>query len=155
MYIETIHSPRDLRKLDVAQLQTVVDEVRAGVLNRVSHRGGHVGPNLGFIEATVALHYVFNTPDDKLVFDVSHQSYPHKMLTDRVNGFLDVNCMDSISGYSSPREAPDYDHFEIGHTSTSISLATGLQKARDLLGGKENVIAVIGDGSLSGGEAFE
>ena len=154
MYIETIHSPRDLRKLDVAQLQTVVDEVRAGVLNRVSYRGGHVGPNLGFIEATVALHYVFNTPDDKLVFDVSHQSYPHKMLTDRVNGFLDVNCMDSISGYSSPREAPDYDHFEIGHTSTSISLATGLQKARDLLGGKENVIAVIGDGSLSGGEAF-
>lgn len=155
MYIENINSPKDLKHLSMEQLQAVADEVRAGVLNRVSHHGGHVGPNLGFTEATVALHYVFDAPEDKFVFDVSHQSYPHKMLTGRAKGFLDVSDMDAISGYSSPQENPEYDNFEIGHTSTSISLATGLQKGRDILGGRENVIAVIGDGSLSGGEAFE
>ena len=154
MYIENINSPKDLKSLTIDQL-VVADEVRKGVLNRVSHHGGHVGPNLGFTEATVALHYVFNAPEDKIVFDVSHQSYPHKMLTGRKDGFLDVSRMDHISGYSSPLESPVYDNFEIGHTSTSIALATGLQKGRDILGGKENVIAVIGDGSLSGGEAFE
>ncbi|WP_315343089.1 1-deoxy-D-xylulose-5-phosphate synthase [Hoylesella oralis] len=155
MYIEKIQSPKDLKKLTIEQLNVVADEVRAGVLNRVSHHGGHVGPNLGFTEATVALHYVFDAPEDKIVFDVSHQSYPHKILTGRAKGFLDDNSMDAISGYSSPSESPVYDNFEIGHTSTSIALASGLQKARDILGGKENVIAVIGDGSLSGGEAFE
>jgi len=155
MYIENINSPKDLKSLTIDQLGVVADEVRKGVLNRVSHHGGHVGPNLGFTEATVALHYVFNAPEDKIVFDVSHQSYPHKMLTGRKDGFLDVSRMDHISGYSSPLESPVYDNFEIGHTSTSIALATGLQKGRDILGGKENVIAVIGDGSLSGGEAFE
>lgn len=155
MYIENINSPKDLKHLSIEQLQVVAAEVRAGVLNRVSNHGGHVGPNLGFTEATVALHYVFNAPEDKFVFDVSHQSYPHKMLTGRAKGFLDVSDMDAISGYSSPLENAEYDNFEIGHTSTSISLATGLQKGRDILGGKENVIAVIGDGSLSGGEAFE
>ena len=149
MYIEKIKSPADLKQLNIDALKVVADETRQAVLNRVSKHGGHVGPNLGFVEATVALHYVFDTPNDKLVFDVSHQSYPHK-------GFLgNVDEMNAISGYSSPTECPEYDNFEVGHTSTSVSLATGLQKARDIKGTKENIIAVIGDGSLSGGEAFE
>ena len=156
MYIEKIKSPADLKKLDSKALQTVADETRQAVLNRVSKHGGHVGPNLGFVEATVALHYVFDAPKDKLVFDVSHQSYPHKVLTGRAAGFLgNVDDMNAISGYSSPTECPEYDNFEVGHTSTSISLATGLQKARDIKGTHENIIAIIGDGSLSGGEAFE
>jgi len=156
MYIEKIKSPADLKKLDLKELQVVADETRQAVLNRVSKHGGHVGPNLGFVEATVALHYVFNAPKDKLVFDVSHQCYPHKVLTGRAAGFLgDVDDMNAISGYSSPAECPEYDNFEVGHTSTSVSLATGLQKARDVKGTDENIIAIIGDGSLSGGEAFE
>lgn len=156
MYIEKIKSPADLKKLDLKALQTVADETRQAVLNRVSKHGGHVGPNLGLVEATVALHYVFDAPKDKLVFDVSHQSYPHKVLTGRAAGFLgNVDDMNAISGYSSPTECPEYDNFEVGHTSTSISLATGLQKARDIKGTHENIIAIIGDGSLSGGEAFE
>ena len=156
MYIEKIKSPADLKKLNLKALQTVADETRQAVLNRVSKHGGHVGPNLGFVEATVALHYVFDAPKDKLVFDVSHQSYPHKVLTGRAAGFLgNVDDMNAISGYSSPTECPEYDNFEVGHTSTSISLATGLQKARDIKGTHENIIAIIGDGSLSGGEAFE
>lgn len=156
MYIEKIKSPADLKKLDIEALKIVADETRQAVLNRVSKHGGHVGPNLGFVEATVALHYVFDAPKDKLVFDVSHQSYPHKILTGRAAGFLgDLDDMNAISGYSSPAESPIYDNFEVGHTSTSISLATGLQKARDIKGTDENIIAVIGDGSLSGGEAFE
>ena len=156
MYIEKIQSPADLKGMDIATLNIVADEVRQAVLNRVSKHGGHVGPNLGFVEATVALHYVFNAPEDKFVFDVSHQCYPHKVLTGRAAGFLgNVDDMNAISGYSSPAECPEYDNFEVGHTSTSISLATGLQKARDVKGTKENIIAIIGDGSLSGGEAFE
>lgn len=156
MYIEKINSPADLKQLNIDALKVVADETRQAVLNRVSKHGGHVGPNLGFVEATVALHYVFDTPKDKLVFDVSHQSYPHKVLTGRASGFLgNVDEMNAISGYSSPTECPEYDNFEVGHTSTSVSLATGLQKARDIKGTKENIIAVIGDGSLSGGEAFE
>ncbi len=156
MYIEKITSPADLKGLDIKQLETVAEETRQAVLNRVSKHGGHVGPNLGFVEATVALHYVFDAPKDKFVFDVSHQCYPHKVLTGRASGFLgDVDDMNAISGYSSPAESPVYDNFEVGHTSTSISLATGLQKARDIKGTDENIIAIIGDGSLSGGEAFE
>ena len=156
MYIEKIQSPADLKGMDIATLNIVADEVRQAVLNRVSKHGGHIGPNLGFVEATVALHYVFNAPEDKFVFDVSHQCYPHKVLTGRAAGFLgNVDDMNAISGYSSPAECLEYDNFEVGHTSTSISLATGLQKARDVKGTKENIIAVIGDGSLSGGEAFE
>lgn len=156
MYIEKIKSPADLKQLNIEALKVVADETRQAVLNRVSKHGGHVGPNLGFVEATVALHYVFDTPKDKLVFDVSHQSYPHKVLTGRASGFLgNVDEMNAISGYSSPTECPEYDNFEVGHTSTSVSLATGLQKARDIKGTNENIIAVIGDGSLSGGEAFE
>ena len=156
MYIEKIQSPADLKGLSLAELKTVADETRAAVLNRVSKHGGHVGPNLGFVEATVALHYVFDAPKDKFVFDVSHQCYPHKVLTGRASGFLgEMSDMNAISGYSSPSESPEYDNFEVGHTSTSISLATGLQKARDIKGTHENIIAIIGDGSLSGGEAFE
>ena len=156
MYIEKIKTPADLKGMDIETLNIVADVTRQAVLNRVSKHGGHVGPNLGFVEATVALHYVFDAPKDKLVFDVSHQCYPHKVLTGRAAGFLgNVDDMNAISGYSSPAECPEYDNFEVGHTSTSISLATGLQKARDVKGTKENIIAVIGDGSLSGGEAFE
>lgn len=156
MYIEKIKSPADLKSLDLEALNIVADETRQAVLNRVSKHGGHIGPNLGFVEATVALHYVFDAPKDKFVFDVSHQCYPHKVLTGRAAGFLgDINEMNAISGYSSPAESPMYDNFEVGHTSTSVSLATGLQKARDIKGTDENIIAIIGDGSLSGGEAFE
>lgn len=156
MYIEKINSPVDLKPLGIEALEVVADETRHAVLNRVSKHGGHVGPNLGFVEATVALHYVFDAPKDKFVFDVSHQSYPHKVLTGRAQGFLgNVDDMKAISGYSSPAESPLYDNFEVGHTSTSISLATGLQKARDVKGTDENIIAIIGDGSLSGGEAYE
>ena len=155
MYIENINSPADLKSLSVDELKTLADEVRKGILNRVSEHGGHVGPNLGFTEATVAMHYVFDSPKDKFVFDVSHQSYPHKMLTGRKEGFLDTTKMDVVSGYSSPAESPEYDTFEVGHTSTSISLASGLMKARDLQKQKYNIVVVIGDGSLSGGEAFE
>lgn len=156
MYIEKIKSPADLKGLDIEALNIVADETRRAVLNRVSKHGGHVGPNLGFVEATVALHYVFNAPKDKFVFDVSHQCYPHKVLTGRADGFLgNVDEMNAISGYSSPAECPEYDNFEVGHTSTSVSLATGLQKTRDIKGTDENIIAIIGDGSLSGGEAFE
>ncbi len=155
MYLEKIKSPEDVKKLSVEQLETLAGEMRKALLHRVSMHGGHVGPNLGIVEATIALAYVFDLPEDKVVFDVSHQSYPYKMLTGRAYGFIDDKEFDLISGYSSPSESPEYDMFEIGHTSTSVSLATGLQKARDMRGGTENVIALIGDGSLSGGEAFE
>lgn len=155
MLLENIKSPADIKSMTAEQLRLLAAEIRGGILKRDSMIGGHVGPNLGFVEATIALHYVFNMPEDRIVFDVSHQIYPHKMLTGRAYGFIDSTRMAEVSGYSSPAESPEYDCFEIGHTSTSVALATGLQKARDILGGKENVVAVIGDGSLSGGEAFE
>lgn len=155
MYLETIKSPADIKGMSVQELEALAKEIRDGVLNRDSNIGGHVGPNLGIVEATIAMHYVFNCPQDKFVFDVSHQSYPHKMLTGRAFGYTDSNRFNEVSGYSSPTESPEYDQFELGHTSTSISLATGLQKARDIRGTKENIVVVIGDGSLSGGEAME
>ena len=155
MYLEKINSPEDVRNLSSEQLTSLAGEIRKALLHKVSLHGGHVGPNLGIVEATIALAYVFDFPEDKIVFDVSHQSYPYKMLTGRAFGFIDDKSFDKVSGYSSPTESPKYDMFEIGHTSTSVSLATGLQKARDMRGGRENVIALIGDGSLSGGEAFE
>ena len=155
MLLEKISSPADIKHLSAEELKTLAAEIRHGILLRDSIHGGHVGPNLGFVEATIAMHIVFNAPEDKFVFDVSHQIYPHKMLTGRAFGFIDPTRFDEISGYSSPLESPVYDNFEIGHTSTSVALASGLQKGRDILGGKENIIAVIGDGSLSGGEAFE
>ena len=155
MYLEKIQSPKDIKVLTMEQLHELAKEIRDGILNRDSNIGGHVGPNLGIVEVTIAMHYVFNCPEDKFVFDVSHQSYPHKMLTGRAFGYYDNNRFQEISGYSSPAESPDYDQFELGHTSTSISLASGLQKARDIKGTKENIVVVIGDGSLSGGEALE
>lgn len=155
MYLENIHSPQDIKQMSMEQLSALAGEIRDGILLRDSLHGGHVGPNLGFVEATIAMHYVFNAPEDRFVYDVSHQIYPHKMLTGRAFGFIDPTRFGEISGYSSPLESPEYDNFEIGHTSTSIALATGLQKGRDILGGKENIVVVIGDGSLSGGEAYE
>ena len=155
MYLENIHSPKDVKALSMEQLHQLAGEIRQGVLNRDSNIGGHVGPNLGIVEATIAMHYVFNAPKDKFVFDVSHQSYPHKMLTGRGFGYYDNNRFQEISGYSCPAESPEYDTFELGHTSTSISLATGLQKARDIKGTDERIVVLIGDGSLSGGEALE
>lgn len=152
--LKTINSPKDVKDLSFMALKELCEEMRAGILNRVSQIGGHVGPNLGVVELTTALHYVFNSPIDKIVFDVSHQSYPHKMLTGRAAAFYDENRFSEVSGYTAPNES-EHDIFTVGHTSTSISLAAGLAKARDYKGGKENVIAVIGDGSLSGGEAFE
>ena len=155
MYLEKIQSPKDIKVLTMEQLHELAKEIRDGILNRDSNVGGHVGPNLGIVETTIAMHYVFNCPEDKFIFDVSHQSYPHKMLTGRAFGYYDNNRFQEISGYSSPAESPEYDQFELGHTSTSISLASGLQKARDIKGTKENIVVVIGDGSLSGGEALE
>ena len=155
MLLENIQSPKDVKVLTMKQLNELAQEIRDGILNRDSNIGGHVGPNLGIVETTIAMHYVFNCPEDKFIFDVSHQSYPHKMLTGRAFGYYDNNRFQEISGYSSPAESPEYDQFELGHTSTSISLASGLQKARDIKGTKENIVVVIGDGSLSGGEALE
>lgn len=153
-YLDNINSPVDVKKLSLKELEALAEEIRSAVLNRDSKIGGHVGPNLGIVETTIALHYVFNSPEDKIVYDVSHQSYPHKILTGRKNGFLTDEGMREISGYTNPAES-EHDHFIVGHTSTSVSLACGLAKARDLKGEKHNVIAVIGDGSLSGGEALE
>ena len=154
MLLETINSPKDIKKLSLPELHQLAQEIREGILNRDSLVGGHVGPNLGIVETIIALHYVFDTPNDKIVYDVSHQCYPHKMLTGRWKGFFDAEEMQKISGYTNPNES-EYDNFIVGHTSTSVSLATGLAKARDLRGEHHKVIALIGDGSLSGGEALE
>lgn len=152
--LSQLSSPADLKVMDANQLNLLSNELRAVLLKKLSARGGHVGPNLGVVEATVALHYVFDAPKDKIVFDVSHQSYVHKMLTGRIKAFLDPADYSDVTGYTDPKESP-YDLFEVGHTSTSISLATGLAKARDLQGGHENVVAFIGDASLGGGMALE
>lgn len=154
MYVEKINQPTDVKNLNSEQLHILADEMRQALLQKLSKHGGHFGPNLGMVEATIALHYVFNSPTDKIVYDVSHQSYPHKMLTGRKDAFLYEDKYDDVSGYSNPDES-DHDFFTIGHTSTSVSLACGLAKGRDLKGDSENIIAVIGDGSLSGGEALE
>lgn len=154
MYLENINSPDDVKKLSYEELTKLSAEVREALLQKLSEHGGHVGPNLGMVETTIALHYVFNSPEDKIVYDVSHQSYVHKMLTGRREAFMDAAKYDDVSGYSNPDES-GHDFFNIGHTSTSISLACGLAKGRDLNKGTENVIAIIGDGSMSGGEAYE
>lgn len=154
MYIEKINGPEDVKKLTVDEMTVMAGEMREALLKRASIHGGHFGPNFGMVEATIALHYVFESPKDKIVYDVSHQTYPHKMLTGRKNAYLYEEHYDDVSGYSNPNESV-HDHFTVGHTSTSVSLACGLAKARDLKGEDGNVIAVIGDGSLSGGEALE
>lgn len=154
MYIENINSPADVKKLNIMQLNVLAEEMRHALLTRASKHGGHFGPNFGMVEAIIAMHYVFDSPKDKIVFDVSHQCYPHKMLTGRKDVYLYEEHYDDVSGYTNPDES-EHDFFTVGHTSTSISLACGLAKARDLNGEDGNVIAVIGDGSLSGGEALE
>ncbi|MBD7911699.1 1-deoxy-D-xylulose-5-phosphate synthase [Clostridium cibarium] len=154
MYLQKINSPEDVKKLSVNEMKDLSAEIREVLLKKLSEHGGHIGPNLGIVELTVALHYVFNSPKDKIVYDVSHQSYIHKMLTGRKEAFINSEKYDDVSGYSNPEESK-HDFFNIGHTSTSISLACGLAKARDLKNEKDNIIAIIGDGSLSGGEAYE
>lgn len=154
MYIEKINGPEDVKKLNIEEMTALAEEMRHALLKRASIHGGHFGPNFGMVEAIIALHYVFESPKDKMVFDVSHQTYPHKMLTGRKDAYLYEEHYDDVTGYSCPEES-EHDHFTIGHTSTSVSLACGLAKARDLRGESGNVIAIIGDGSLSGGEALE
>lgn len=154
MYIEKINGPEDVKKLNIEEMAALAEEMRHALLKRASIHGGHFGPNFGMVEAIIALHYVFESPKDKMVFDVSHQTYPHKMLTGRKDAYLYEEHYDDVTGYSCPQES-EHDHFTVGHTSTSVSLACGLAKARDLRGESANVIAIIGDGSLSGGEALE
>lgn len=154
MYLEKINGPEDVKKLTDDEMIKLTAEMRSALLKRASIHGGHFGPNFGMVEATIALHYVFDSPKDKIVYDVSHQTYPHKMLTGRKDAYLYQDKYNDVSGYSNPHES-EHDFFTIGHTSTSISLASGLAKARNLKGEDGNVIAVIGDGSLSGGEALE
>lgn len=154
MYLEKINGPHDLKAFHIDELKGLAGEIRDALLEKMSNYGGHFGPNFGIVEATIALHYVFNSPNDKFVFDVSHQSYTHKILTGRKEAFLNPTHYKDVTGYTEPNESV-HDLFTIGHTSTSISMACGLAKARDLVGRHENVIAIIGDGSLSGGEAYE
>lgn len=154
MYLEKINCPNDIKFLSIDQLNILAQEIREALFNRLSKIGGHLGSNLGIVELTIALHYVFSFPNDKIVFDVSHQCYTHKILTGRKDGFLFEEHFKDVSGYTNYEESI-YDLFKVGHTSTSISLASGLVKARDILNHHENVIAIIGDGSLSGGEALE
>lgn len=152
--LNKINGPEDVKNLNANELVILASDIREGLFNRLTKFGGHFGPNFGFVEATIALHYVFSSPKDKFVFDVSHQSYAHKMITGRKAGYIDDAHFVDDSGYTNPDES-EHDFFNVGHTSTSISLASGLAKARDLKGNKENIIAIIGDGSLSGGEAME
>ena len=154
MYLEKITSPADIKGYGAAERKALAQEMRDALLKRASIHGGHFGPDFGIVEAIIALHTVFDSPTDKIVYDVSHQCYPHKMLTGRVEAYIDEDKYDEVSGYTNPEESP-HDFFNVGHTSTSISLASGLAKARDLAGRRENIIALIGDGSLSGGEALE
>ena len=152
--LNKVNSPQDVKNMSLNELKDLADDIRYGIINRVNTLGGHLGPDLGIVETIIAMHYVFNSPKDKFVFDVSHQCYPHKMITGRKEGFLDPLNNLHISGYTNPLES-EHDAFAIGHTSTSISLASGLAKARDLKKENYNVVALIGDGSLTGGEALE
>lgn len=154
MILDRINGPKDLKTLNAAERKELAQEIRQAMLKRASIHGGHFGPDFGIVEAAIALHTVFDSPKDKIVWDVSHQVYPHKILTGRKQAYLEEEHYDDVSGYSNPAES-EHDFFEVGHTSTSISLASGLAMARDLRGGHENIIAVIGDGSMSGGEALE
>lgn len=154
MFIEKVNSPKDLKKLNIEECCTLAQEIREALILRASKFGGHLASNLGVVELTIALHYVFDSPTDKFVFDVSHQCYTHKILTGRANAFLNEEQYRSVSGYTNPDES-EHDFFKVGHTATSISLAIGLAHARELNKKNENVIAIIGDGSLSGGEALE
>lgn len=153
--IDSIHSPADIRGMKIDELKKLAAEMRSALIHKLSATGGHVGPNLGMVEATIALHYVFDTPKDKIIYDVSHQSYPHKMLTGRMEAFTSPEHYKDVTGFTDPDESPEYDMFSIGHTSTALALGCGMAKARDLRHGDENIIVVCGDGSLGGGEALE
>lgn len=154
MYLEKINGPEDVKKLNSSELEALSGEVRQALIQKLSNTGGHVGSNLGVVELAVAIHYVFNSPVDKIIWDVSHQSYPHKILTGRKDAYTNPEKYKDVTGFSNPKESI-HDHFIIGHTSTSISLALGMAKARDSFKGSENIIAIIGDGALGGGEAYE
>ncbi len=152
--LNQISSPADLKKLDIKQMQKLAEEIRTLILEKDAAEGGHLGPDLGIVEATIAYHYVFDAPKDKIVWDVSHQTYPHKMLTGRALAWLDPDHYHDVTPYTNPDEST-YDYYAVGHTSTSIALATGMAKARDLMGNHENIMALIGDGSMTGGLAYE
>lgn len=152
--LNQISSPADLKKLDIKQMQQLAEEIRTLILEKDAIEGGHLGPDLGIVEATIAYHYVFDAPKDKIIWDVSHQTYPHKMLTGRALAWLDPDHYHDVTPYTNPEESP-YDYYAVGHTSTSIALATGMAKARDLMGNHENIMALIGDGSMTGGLAYE
>lgn len=154
MILDKVYSADDVKKLSFDEMKSLAGEIRELIIKKVNTTGGHMGPNLGIVEATIAMHYVFNSPVDKFVFDVSHQCYPHKILTGRKEGFTNPDKYNVYTGYTAPEES-EHDLFKVGHTSTSVSLACGVAKARDLKSEKGNVIALIGDGSLSGGEALE
>ena len=152
--LNKIESPKDLKKLDLKELEKLASEIRTLILEKDAAEGGHLGPDLGIVEATIAYHYVFDAPKDKIIWDVSHQTYPHKMLTGRAYAWLDPDKYEDVTPYSNPDESP-YDYYAVGHTSTSVALATGMARARDMTGKHENITALIGDGSLTGGLAFE
>lgn len=154
MFLDNINSPDDLKKMSISECEILAQEIRNLLIKKASIVGGHLSSNLGIVEASIALHYVFNSPKDKFIFDVSHQCYTHKILTGRKDYFINPELYRSVSGYTAPAESL-HDFFTVGHTATSISLASGLAKARDIKGDRENIIAIIGDGSMSGGEAFE
>lgn len=155
MELENIKSPADIKGLSYDELENIAEQMRQAVLNRTSQIGGHVGPNLGSVETIIAMHYVFDAPKDRLVYDVSHQAFPHKMLTGRVDGYLYREDFSKVGEYTDPKESPEYDIFYAGHTSPALSLCVGLAKARDLKKDNYNIVALVGDGALSGGEAFE
>lgn len=152
--LNKISSPEDVKKLTLPEMEKLASEIRTLILEKDAAEGGHLGPDLGIVEATIAYHYVFDAPKDKIVWDVSHQTYPHKMLTGRALAWLDPDHYEDVTPYTNPYESP-YDYYAVGHTSTSIALATGMAQARDLLGKHENIMALIGDGSMTGGLAFE
>ena len=152
--LETIHGPEDLRRLDENDLPGLAQEIREFLIGSVSRTGGHLSAGLGTVELTIALHYVFNTPEDRLVWDVGHQTYPHKILTGRRERMGTLRQTDGISGFPR-RDESEYDTFGVGHSSTSISAALGMAVAAARTGSERQVLAVIGDGALSGGQAFE
>ena len=152
--LNKIAGPKDVKKLSIPEMEKLAQEIRTLIVEKDAAEGGHLGPDLGIVEATIAYHYVFDAPKDKLVWDISHQTYPHKMLTGRAKAWLDPDHYEDVTPYSNPDESP-YDYYAVGHTSTSVALATGMAKARDLMGQHENIMALIGDGSLTGGLAFE
>lgn len=152
--LDSVNMPEDIKKLNIGQLNRLALELRSFVLENVSKTGGHLASNLGIVELTLALHYCFDAPKDKIVWDVGHQAYIHKILTGRKDKFTTLRQLDGLSGFPKPSES-EYDTFTAGHSSTSISIALGFACARDMRGSDEKVVAVIGDGSLTGGVAFE